>query len=160
MRLGVGLGILAGILFALAEVLVAALMGNPPLMPIRMFASVVMGPSALDTASPAVAILGGIIAHLVLSIVFGVIYTAMNARAPLATKASTAQQAAIGLGFGALIWLLDFQIIARLIYPWFLGAPQLLQLVLHAVFFGLPLGLMYAGAHRRVGARPEAEAPA
>jgi len=158
-RRGLGLGILAGILFAIIEVLAAVLMGNPPLMPLRMFASILMGPAAMEAAAPGTVLLASIPTHLVLSALYGLVYAAVNARLPAETRRSWARQAALGLGFGALLWLLNFQVIARVLFPWFLGAPQLLQLVMHAAFFGLPLGLMLTATQRRLG-RERAEAPA
>ena len=44
---GVGYGVVAGIVFAIAEVIGALAMGMPPLMPVRMFASIAMGESAM-----------------------------------------------------------------------------------------------------------------
>jgi hypothetical protein len=54
------------------------------------------------------------------------------------------------------VWFVNFQIIARVLYPWFLGAPQFLQAVMHGLFFGLPLALIYAASERR----GDAHAPA
>ena len=56
----------------------------------------------------------------------------------------------MGLLFGVLLWFVNFQIIARMVYPWVLQAPQFLQMAMHAAFFGFPLALMYARAERQV----------
>lgn len=149
-REGIGFGLIAGIIFAAMEVAGAALMGNPPLMPLRMFASVVLGQAALETVSTGTALLVGSVVHLVLSALFGVVYGLVNSRLSAETRTGWARQAGIGLLFGVLIWLVNFQVIARAFYPWFLTTPQFLQMLMHAVFFGLPLGLMYAAAERRV----------
>jgi hypothetical protein len=147
---GIGFGIIAGILFAIMEVVAAAGMGDPPLMPLRMFASIVLGSAALETVGMGTAFLVGSLVHLVLSGVYGLVYGVVNARLPTKTRTGWASQAGIGLAFGAVLWLFNFQIVARILFPWFLMAPQLTQLLLHALFFGLPLGLMYAAAERRV----------
>jgi hypothetical protein len=148
---GIGFGIIAGLFFALMEILGAAMMGNPPLMPLRMFASVVLGSHALDPALTSLggAFAAGIVVHLVLSALFGLVYGLASSRLRSERQTSWGVQAAAGFGFGAAVWLLNCQIIARALYPWFLEAPQLLQLVMHALFFGLPLGLLYAASERK-----------
>lgn len=153
---GLGFGVIAGIIFAVMEMAGSALMGNPLLMPIRMFASVVLGQSALDTDPLGTVVVVGTIAHLALSAAFGLIYGFVNARFSPTTETSWARQTGLGLLFGVALWLINFQIIARFLYPWFLEAPQFLQMAMHAIFFGLPLGLMYAAAERRVQHVPRA----
>ncbi len=145
---GLGFGLLAGIFLGVMEVVGSTIMGNPPLMPVRMFASVVLGETALMQTPAATAIPIGVIVHLALSAMFGVIYGLASSRLSTATETSYGRQAAIGLGFGAMLWLVDFQIIGRIAFPWFLNAPQFLQMAMHAMFFGLPLGLMYAAGER------------
>lgn len=147
---GIGFGLIAGMIFGVMEVVGAAMMGNPPLMPVRMFASTVLGEQALMQTSAAIAIPVGLIAHFLLSAIFGAIYGVVNARLSTATETSYARQAGIGLLFGVGLWLVNFQIIARVLYPWFLTTPQFLQMAMHAMFFGLPLALMYAASERRV----------
>jgi len=150
---GLGFGIIAGIIFAMMEVVGAAMMGNPPLMPIRMFASVLLGQSALEATPMGTAFIVGSLVHMALSGAFGVVYGLINARFSPETQTRWGRQVGIGLVFGAMLWLVNFQIIARALYPWFLTTPQFLQMMMHAMFFGLPLALMYAGAERRI-ARP------
>jgi uncharacterized membrane protein YagU involved in acid resistance len=147
---GLGFGVIAGVIFAMMEIAGAVMMGNPPLMPVRAFASVLLGQGAMQTASVGTVVVVGTIVHLALSAVFGLIYGIVNARFSSKTETSWGRQAGLGLLFGAMIWLVNFQIIARILYPWFLMMPQFLQMVMHAMFFGLPLALMYAAAERRV----------
>lgn len=147
---GVGFGLVAGAIFAIMEMIGAALMGDPPLMPVRMFASTVLGEQALTETPLGTAVVVGIVAHFALSAIYGLIYGAINGTFSAATETSYGRQAGLGLLFGAALWLINFQIIARILYPWFLMTPQFLQMAMHAVFFGLPLGLMYAAAERHV----------
>ena len=150
-RKGLALGVVAGLIFGVAETAGAALAGNPALMPVRMFASVVMGRPAMDPVTSAgTVVLVGSIAHLALSAVFGLIYALLMVRASRETQASLGRQALLGLGFGVALYLVNFQVIARLLYPWFLEMPQLEPVVMHAMLFGLPLGLLYAMAERKV----------
>lgn len=149
-REGFGYGVIAGILLAIAAVIAALIGGTSPLMPFRMFASVLLGSSALDTVAPATAVVVGGIIHLLLSGVFGVLYAALNARLPLRTQTHFGKEAGLGALFGVALWFVNIQIIARILYPWFLDAPQFTQMLMHALVFGLPLGLMYARLERRL----------
>jgi hypothetical protein len=154
-------GLVAGAIFAVAEIAAAAMMGDPALMPIRMFASILLGEAALAEVTLGAAVVVGLLVHFVLSAIFGVTYGAIvNGVLSPTTRGSMGAQTAIGLGFGAVLWLVNFQIIGRLLFPWFLMAPQFAQLVLHAVFFGLPLGLMFAASERRMAWPTRARAPA
>lgn len=147
-REGITAGIIAGMVFAMMEIVGAAMMGNPPLMPVRMFASVVLGQEAMQD-SLGTALIVGTVAHLALSAVFGVVYGLLAARASEATRTSFGRQAGLGILFGLAVWLVNFQIVARVLYPWFLGTPQFLQAMMHGLFFGLPLALLWAAAERR-----------
>jgi hypothetical protein len=148
---GITAGLIAGVIFAMMEIVGAAMMGNPALMPVRMFASVVLGRSAME-GPLGTALVVGTIAHLALSAVFGVAFGLFSARLSEATKTSFGRQAGIGILFGLAVWFVNFQIIARVLYPWFLGAPQFLQAMMHGLFFGLPLALIYAASERRIHA--------
>lgn len=147
---GLSFGLVAGVLFATMQIAGSAMMGQAPLMPLRMFASVLVGHGAMQSPSLGSVVVVGILVHLILSAGFGLIYGIVNARLSSKTETSWGRQTALGLLFGAMLWLVNFQIVARILYPWFLTTPQLLQMAMHAMFFGLPLGLMYAAAERRV----------
>jgi hypothetical protein len=148
---GITAGIIAGVIFAMMEIIGAAKMGNPALMPVRMFASVVLGKAAME-GPLGTALVVGTIAHLALSAVLGIVYGLMSARLSEATKKSFARQAGIGILFSLAVWFVNFQIIARVLYPWFLRTPQFLQLMMHGLFFGLPLAVIYAASERRIHA--------
>ncbi len=150
---GIGYGVVAGIIFGVAVMIVAVTMNESMWSPLRLMASVVMGKDALTDVSGA-PVVTGIIVHLILSGVFGGIYGLFDAALSRELRASFAWQAGLGLVFGVALWLVDFQIIARVIYPWFLSSQQMTMALLHAVFFGLPLGLMIAGAERMAVAQP------
>jgi hypothetical protein len=150
---GIGFGLVAGVLFAVAEVVASAAMGQPGFAPFQMFASVLFGAGAFEFGAGTAILAGGLI-HLVLAGLFGLIYGLLNDRLPLGSHTSWGTQAGLGVAFGAALWLVNFQIIARALFPWFLEANQIVQLLLHAIFFGLPLGLMYAAAERRALLRP------
>jgi hypothetical protein len=148
---GITAGIIAGILFAMMEIIGAAMMGNPALMPVRRFASVVLGRAALE-GPLGNALVVGTIAHLALSAVSGIVYGLVSSRLSEATRTSFGRQAGIGILFGVAVWFVNFQIIGRVLYPWFLASPQFPQALMHGLFFGLPLALIYAASERRVHA--------
>jgi hypothetical protein len=132
--------------------------GQSAMGPFRMAAGVFFGSGALQFGAGS-ALLAGALVGIVVSAVFGVIYGLINARLPLEAHTNTGTQAVLGLVFGAAVWLVMIQILARIAWPWFLEANQLLQFILHAVFFGLPLGLMYAASERRALLRPGTTRP-
>jgi uncharacterized membrane protein YagU involved in acid resistance len=150
---GVTAGLIAGVIFAMMEVIGAAMMGKPPLMPFRMFASVVLGKGAMEGAV-GTALVVGTIAHLALSAVFGFVYGLLARRQAEQGRTSFGRQAGLGIAFGLAVWLVNFQIIARVLYPWFLESPQVLQAMMHGLFYGLPLALIYAAFERRAHAHP------
>jgi hypothetical protein len=82
----IGFGLVAGLIFALAEVVLSVLMGGPPLQPFRVFASVVMGQAAFVPVSVGSVFLVGLIVHLILSGFYGLIYGAIIVRLSLAVQ--------------------------------------------------------------------------
>lgn len=152
---GVASGLIAGVIFMFAEIVAAAALGQPALTPFPMFASVVVGADAFAELSLAVAVLVGSLVHFVLSAVFGMGYQLIAARLPVETRRSWSRHAFLGAAYGFALWVANFQIIARLAYPWFAQTHAVIQIILHALFFGLPLGLLYVSVHRRsFGAQP------
>jgi hypothetical protein len=157
-KYGVSFGIVAGIIFVIAEMLSAGVTGELGLMPLRMFASVVIGGAAMTTNEIVPTAFLGLLVHFVLSAIFGALYALLHARMPVDVRESYLKQAVLGMMFGLVLWLVNFQVIARILYPWFLAPPQGLQLALHALAYGLPLALLFAvyerSAHRVPPAMP------
>jgi hypothetical protein len=150
-RVGVVWGLVVGLFFAILEMIGAAAMGQSALAPWRAFASVVLGRQALTTAPLGTAFIVGVIAHFALSAIYGVAYALLSGALPKPTRQSFGQQAAVGLVFGVVLYVLNFHVIAPALYPWFREANQAWQFVLHTIFFGLPLGLCMASSERRMG---------
>ncbi len=147
--MGAGYGIAAGVFFALAEIALSAAMGASPFLPLRMFASVLLGVQALTNVSLGIALVAGISVHLVLSGFYGALYGLLNTTLQPEVQKGYGPQVAMGVVFGIGLWLINFQIIARLIYPWYLELPQGIQASLHAVTYGAPLGALFARAALR-----------
>jgi hypothetical protein len=148
---GIGFGIVAGLTLLIANISASLAAGLGAMYPVRAAASVVYGGPAFDPSqlADANALVIGLGVHLALSAFFGSVYAMVMAWRSHETRTSWQRQAAFGLGFGLLVWFTNFQVVARAIYPWMLGDPQLEQALMHAVFFGLPMGVLYATAERR-----------
>jgi hypothetical protein len=147
---GVLYGIAAGGVFALAELLSAALgAGLTTVVPIRMAASVALGARALNEAPLGLVVAVGLAVHVAICAGWGLLYSFLDSRLAFDVRPSSAFQAASGMLFGLGVWLFNIQFVARGYFPWFLEPPQFLQAVMHAVFFGLPLGLLFSAAERR-----------
>jgi hypothetical protein len=146
-------GIAAGGVFALAELVASAVSGGGvhAAGPFRLAASVVLGQRAVVGQVPAaVVVLVGLAVHVVLTAFWGLLYSYLDSLLSPDVRPSSAFQAALGMLFGLGVWLIDFQFVARGYYPWFIeGVPQFFQAVMHAVFYGLPLGLIFSAAERR-----------
>src|SRR5688500_2876938 len=81
MRWGLGqgaiAGIVAGIVFAAYEMLASALMmgGDAFFMPLRMIGAIILGPEALDPGYSLIgAGLAGLLVHVILAVIYGVIF--------------------------------------------------------------------------------------
>jgi hypothetical protein len=146
---GAAAGVVAGLVFAIMQVVSAVLMGQPATSPFRLLASIVLGESAFTTTTLAGAMVTGTIVHLALSALYRLVYAFISSRLPLESNVSWVQQASLGFGFGVAPWVVNFLVFARMFYPWFLDTPQPVLAILHAACFGLPLALVYASAERR-----------
>jgi hypothetical protein len=97
-REGITAGIIAGVMFAMMEILGAAMMGRPALTPVRLFASVVLGRAAME-GPLGTALVVGTMAHLALSAVSGIAYGLVSSRLSEANRTSFGRQAGIGILF-------------------------------------------------------------
>ncbi|MBJ6760804.1 hypothetical protein JGU66_08510 [Myxococcaceae bacterium JPH2] len=147
---GLLFGVAAGAVFALAEMALATAAGEGPSRPVRMAAAVLLGTRAFTPqVSMGVAAAVGLGMHLVLSAAWGVLYSLVDSRLPPDGRGRWEFQAAVGMLFGMFVWMVDFQFVARGYFPWFLDVPQFTQVVMHAVFWGLSLALLFTAAERR-----------
>jgi hypothetical protein len=149
-------GVAAGFVMGLSEVIASVLSGQSALLPLRLAASVVLGEDAFGRNAPMIALVGAIV-HFSVAVMYGFAYGVFNSQMTWSKRVVGLRQAALGLAFGTVIWLLDFQLIARLFYPWMLDHSQVVQWALHAIGFGLPLGLLFAEREPplRIGEKPE-----
>jgi hypothetical protein len=145
-------GIIAGIVFAMAAMVMAAALqgeGSAFWMPLRMIGAIVLGDKALMSGySLGQAALVGVMVHMMMAALFGLIFGLAVAFVPaLRPPVRLIVAAAV---YGLLLWLVNFQVIARAAgWNWFPDmADQFWQgFVAHSFFFGAVLG-MYLAAVR------------
>ena len=145
---GVGFGLIAGVVFLAVEMLDAVVTRAGLLAPMRSDASIVLGYQVLDS-SAATTYLLGLVIHLVLSGLLGLGYAEIESRLPADARRHYLFQIGIGIVYATLLWLIAVEMLATRFFPWFVTARPMKQLLLQAVFFGAPLGLMFAAAVRR-----------
>jgi len=137
-------GLIAGIVFALFEMIITAVLmgGDAFFMPLRMIEAMVLGQEALmPTYDLITAAIVGLVVHMMLSIVFGIVFGVIVALVPtLSQPAGTLIGAASVYGF--LIWLVNFCVIARIAgWNWFPDESNVaVQFVAHTFFYGTVLG--------------------
>ncbi|MBI4319476.1 MAG: hypothetical protein HY675_13390 [Chloroflexi bacterium] len=134
-------GIVAGIVFAIFEMAAAATMGLSFFDPVRLIASLAIGTQALSPAFPlATAVITGLVVHLVLSAVYGVIFVYLLA---LTNQISTSVGLLLLFGtiFGLALWVVNFLIIAPIFWPQFTMVDQFWNgFVAHTFFYGTVIG--------------------
>jgi len=142
---GAGFGVIAGVIFLAAEMVDARSVGDP----LRSAASVVLGRDALDS-SLGTTFLIGLVVELAFAALFGLVYAVIEARLPEDARRRTGTQIAIGAAYASLVWLVSYDIVAMNLMPWLMPMTPLRHLVTQTLFYGAPLGWMFAAADRRV----------
>jgi uncharacterized membrane protein YagU involved in acid resistance len=136
-------GVLAGAVFAGVTMWFAHSTGAKANMPLAMMATIVQGDAALaaGTASPSV----GVLVHLALSVLFGAVFTL--AAPQLQTNGTVA---VAGTLYGLLLYVLNFLVLAPLLFPTFQAANQPFEVFAHMVF-GTLLSFAFFGSGVRRG---------
>lgn len=144
-------GVIAGVSFAIYETLIAWLLTGQPLEPLRMVAGI-SGASAAESWYPLSAALPIALAiHMVLSIVFALVFVSLLGYLPWAinTRAKVITAAAI---YSLFLWFMNFYVFAPLFgWNWFIHLPHpfLQGLVGHFFFYGIVLGYFLQLGRRR-----------
>jgi hypothetical protein len=142
-------GFLAGVPFIALNSWFATTMGKPALGPFKTVATIVQGPGAL----PGTSVVAGMAIHSVLSAILGIIFAALLIRMNRSGLLLTG-----GLIFGGIVYVVDFQILARFVHQLhsFRMTNQPLELAVHLVF-GAVLAMVVAtsniGTRRRASRR-------
>lgn len=142
---GVVGGILAGIVFAMFEMVMAVVqMGADAFfMPLRMIGGIALGPQALDPGTSLVTAGGaGIVVHMMLSAMYGAGVAAVASVVPT-LRSSTGSLVIWGSVAGLALWIINFYVIAPIAgWRWFPDATDpVIQFVAHTFVYGSLLGL-------------------
>lgn len=145
-RYGLLGGIVAGMVFAMFEMVMAVVLDGTDafFMPMRMIGGIVLGPGAMDPTTALLTAGGlGFALHMVLSMMYGVAVAALLSLVPplSATRgAILATTTASGIG----LWIVNFYVVAPLFgWVWFPNNTNpVVQFVAHAFLFGTVLGLV------------------
>ncbi|MDP9403129.1 MAG: DUF1440 domain-containing protein [Actinomycetota bacterium] len=135
-------GAVAGGAFIAVTMWFATTVGDPAKGPLMMISTIAKGNGAMagGTADPTI----GALVHLALSVVFGMLFGVI---APvLRTNAAVALA---GTAYGALLYLVNFKVIAPLLFPIFGMANQPFELVVHIVFGVLVSFFFFSSGVRR-----------
>jgi hypothetical protein len=133
-------GLVAGQVFIIVNMFAAQSAGKPPLAPFLAISTLfrfsempIMQPMSAVPAEVAI----GINVHLFLSALFGIGFALIS---PLLR--SSWMLVAGGLAYGLALYLINFQVIGRLFFPWFVdprGPSKILELIVHPLAYGLVL---------------------
>lgn len=145
-RTGLIGGVVAGIVFAMFEMIMAAVLNGSEafLMPLRMIGAIGLGTTALDPSSSILTAGGaGLVIHMVLSMMYGVIVAGAIALVPSLSR-STASVLAVSSIAGFALWILNFFVLAGIFgWNWFPDSQNIaVQFVAHTVMYGSVLGLL------------------
>ncbi len=145
-RAGLVGGVIAGIVFAMFEMVAAVVLNGPDafFMPLRMIGAIGLGMSALDPTSSLVMAGGaGLVIHMALSMMYGVGVAAILAYVPTLSR-TTASAVAVASVAGLGLWIVNFFVLAGVFgWAWFPDTQNIaVQLVAHTFMFGSVLGLI------------------
>jgi len=135
-------GIIAGMVFAAVTMWFVTTQKMSALTPLHMISTIVKGDQAMMTGATSVPI--GLVVHMVLSMMFGVVFALAVSR--LRTNGAVALA---GLVFGLLLYVVNFQILGRLLFTTFLMANQPFEVLAHLVFGSLLALFLYSTGPRR-----------
>jgi hypothetical protein len=154
-RHGIIGGIIAGIVFAVGAMLISVALGSGLLDPLRLIGAAVLGEQALQPSYPLLtAVLAGILIHLILSMIFGVVFFYLLALTRQ-LNATTLGYLIYGMIYGLALWSFNFLLIASVAFPFFNTAYPLWPVFfVHTVVYGVVIGA-YAAAisSRRIETR-------
>jgi hypothetical protein len=142
-------GVLGGIGWLILEVAVAALtMGAGfALVPLRMIAGILLGPGAVDPASPIIPVaIAGALVHVTLSAAFGILFAALMQRPdPVGSRPArrTWRLLTVATVYGFGLWLINFYVVAPLAgWDWFPRQTNpVVQFMAHVAVFGPLVGV-------------------
>ncbi|CAB3807528.1 hypothetical protein LMG28688_06564 [Paraburkholderia caffeinitolerans] len=140
-------GCVAGAVFLVIELFAMRVMGQNVWAPLRMTAAIVMGRDVLaqPAAFSAAVMLGGLVVHFALSILFAVILAVIMA--PFSLDSSVGMASLVGAVFGVLLYVINFYGMTQW-FPWFADARGWVGFLNHIVF-GLVAADTYLSLERK-----------
>jgi hypothetical protein len=145
---GAVFGVVAGVFFALFEMVVAWQMGDGFWMPLRMIGAILIGADALEpTYSLAGAAIAGAVLHMTLSTLYRAVFAGIAAVGGLLSRPVLVAAATV---YGLALWLVNFYVIALFAFEWFQDADPLVQFLAHTFVYGSLLGLLLAAVRPAV----------
>lgn len=144
---GISGGIIAGLVFAAFAMIMSAFLAGNAFTPLRMIGAIILGQQALDPSYPlTTAAATGVVLHLVLSVVYGVIFAGLIRLFPPLSSSTPALVFNVA-AFGFLLWLINFWVIAPIFFFWFTMTNPAVQFLAHVFFFGAVLGFYFSRVH-------------
>ena len=144
-------GVIAGIIFAVSEMLINVLiLGRSFVGPLRLISTIVLGRQAVQPTYPlATAVIVGVIFHLILAALYGIAFVYLLSWTRQ-LKEPPILLLIYGTFYGLLLWVLNFLVIAPAVFPQFTNANQFWNgFVAHTFFFGTVLGIYTALTYAR-----------
>jgi hypothetical protein len=141
---GAVMGIAAGGVFLIFEMIVSAITGPSAFGPLRMIAAIALGEGALPiqpTVGLTIVVPVALAIHYALSAFYGAMFGTAVAVIGFLRDSRMALAAAASV-FGFVLWLANFYVTVPALFPWFLTANPVVQFIAHTFFFGTALGLM------------------
>ena len=136
-------GLAGGAFLAAAQAFATALAREPPPQMFRAWGSLLLGRRILEGLPNDLEVPLGLAVHLVVAGALGVAYGLLVSRLGTRRRDSFASQFLYGALFGAAVWVVNYQLLSRVLFPAMRAADPVrpaLQLVLHVIAFGVPLG--------------------
>lgn len=149
-------GTFAGLLFLLANMWYADSQDLPAVAPLYDISTIFYFTDMPDPQPVNAAV--GLVVHLTLAAAFGATLAVL---APVARGMK--QLAALGAGFGLLLYVVNFQILGRIVFEWFQEGPNQTFEVFAHLGYGLllvPFLMRFAGAAQPAGAAAPTRAAA
>jgi uncharacterized membrane protein YagU involved in acid resistance len=145
-------GVIAGIVFVMLEMgMVRMFMGESPWAPPHMIAAMALGKDVLPPPGSYAAfdmkiMATAMVIHMILSVVYGLIV------GWLVHRFDWTGGLVIGAIFGMAIYIINFYLIAPVMFPWFQMAQNWISAFSHAMF-GLAAGGAYIGLRKPKSAK-------
>jgi uncharacterized membrane protein YagU involved in acid resistance len=136
-------GVAAGLVFVAVTMWFASSSGGKAEMPLRMISTIVKGDQAMATGTTSPVL--GVAVHVVLSVLFGMVFALAVPR--FRTNGTVALA---GTAYGLLLYVVNFLVLTPLVFSTFKAANQPFEVVAHLVF-GTLLSFAFFGSGVRRG---------